>query len=205
MSSLCTNGAGPMVSGEGGCSLHSWGAQGNEMPLNSLNLGWGKDPCWSWWGTGGERDVGRTAGRGSQVRGDRAGGARADGKPMICNWFVNAAKEPRLEAAQMGQGWGPLWLETVWRGAPHRRGHPSCSAREGEAAGLGWGMEEGGWTPPQTSQFIGSLTESSLSEWVTHPLPRLVLKPVGSGAKTSGFNSGCWVSLGKSLALSEPQ
>lgn len=121
MSSLCTNGAGPMVSGEGGCSLLSWGAQGNEMPLNSLNLGWGKDPCWSWWGTG-ERDVGGaagTAGRGSQVRGDRAGGARADGKPMICNWFVNAAKEPWLEAAQMGQGWGPLWLETVWRGAPH--------------------------------------------------------------------------------------
>lgn len=38
-----------MVSGEGGCSIHSWGVQGKEMPLNSLNMGWGKGLRWSWW------------------------------------------------------------------------------------------------------------------------------------------------------------
>lgn len=56
-------------------------------------------------GLGGtRRREGRDAGRGGQVREDRVGGAGACEKFMICSRFGNAAKEPRLEMAQMGQG-----------------------------------------------------------------------------------------------------
>ena len=67
--------------------------------------------------------MGRTAavrGRGGVGCEERVGGARADGKPTLCCWFGNAEKEPRLEVAQMGQGWGPLWLEAMQGGAPHQ-------------------------------------------------------------------------------------
>lgn len=60
------------------------------------------------------------------------------------------------------------------------------------------------WTPPNAAQFTGSLTESP-PRGVAHPLPHLVLKLVGSGARLLGSNSGGWASLDKSLALSEPQ
>lgn len=41
--------------------------------------------------------------RGVQVKEDRVGGAGACEKFMICSRFGNAAKEPRLEMAQIGQ------------------------------------------------------------------------------------------------------
>lgn len=58
-----------------------------------------------------------------------------------------------------------------------------------------------GWTPPNTTQFTGLLTESSLSEGVAHPLPQLRLKLVEPRTQVS--NSDCQMSLGKSVALSE--
>lgn len=62
-----------------------------------------------WWARASDRLGGtrrresRDVGRGTQVKEDRVGGARACEKFMICSRFGNAAKEPRLEMAQMGQ------------------------------------------------------------------------------------------------------
>lgn len=54
-------------------------------------------------GVGDQRRESRDAGRGIQVKEDRVGGAGACEKFMICSRFGNAAKEPRLEMAQIGQ------------------------------------------------------------------------------------------------------
>lgn len=111
----------------------------------------------------------------------------------------------------MGQGWGPLWLETVQGGAPLPLrtfcdpGIPTWQYPWRDDGGWEFGGGLGrsclpacvaspGQTPPGAIQLTGLLAEPSLSEGVAHRLPRLVLKPVEP--RTASLNPDHWVTFG---------
>lgn len=153
--------------------------------------------------------AGGTAGGG----GDGGGEKEGEGPGMI--------ESPAGLAVELwSQGWSWPWLGKGGAAmAGDCAGHPPrtsrdpgthpCCAREGEAAGLGWAVEDGVWwrtwlqLPTRLCLRAGCLPAllSSQGHLVS---PHWVREwPPLDGAGTLGSNSDGWVSLGKSLVLND--